>query len=415
MTQRLTDDDVAAGAAGPPPHMHLAYLLLLSRATPADVSACVRLLRAIHHADNLVAIHLDAKAPEEEFVALKTAVEGDPRLGPMCFFLRRAPVSWAGISVIQTHLRSMTELLARGKEWLYWINLSGADYPLMSQDALRRVLSSLPAPMDFIPDDYWMPFPYKSDMYDNLFDDPAISDVLANAPARDAPSETTPTNRLDALTGKYRPVSHGGSSLTDGATQHHGLAKNGSAGCTGVRGKGTDTRVRHGQDHLLVQFCKTIPAYFVFSRDTCEYLLGDVDGRVRDALVHFSTVFAPDELIYGTLLANSGRARARIPRSLMFESWPSLDAAHPSMVTGEHWELIRGCVAPFARKFAPGDAVLDRIDRELLGNVSSNEWRAAAVIEAVNKVFIPPEALSFSMVPVRKAATARAALGYVLH
>lgn len=45
--------------------------------------------------------------------------------------------------MVDVTLRAMAHLLATGKEWHYFINLSAVDYPLMTQDDLRKVLFTI--------------------------------------------------------------------------------------------------------------------------------------------------------------------------------------------------------------------------------------------------------------------------------
>eukprot|EP00899_Mesostigma_viride_P004214 jgi/Mesvir1/13794/Mv25589-RA.1 len=361
--------------------MGIAYSILLTRARTAEVSSCLRLLRAIYHEDNVVAVHLDAKAPGEELVALEAALGRDPLLRGMAFVVPRTGVVWGGVSMVTTALRVMSTLLRRDKpavRWSYWINLSGSDYPLMTQESLRRVLMSLPAPMDFMPvyEEYGhltLEKPSKSHRY--LVDDPAIADAI--------------------LLGRNRNVSSYGPSPY--GTQRNSLSH--------------FYLVQLGKDQLSFQWCKAAPPSYVFSRTTCEFLVEDPEGTVRDALVHLSGSFAPDELFYPTVLANSPRHRAWVHYPLMCTTWEPNASHATTLNAAQHWGFLTGCGTPFARKFLPGSAVLDRIDAEFLGNPGDNERRVTAALAAINGMFIPESALEFSAGPRSVTTGAESQLG----
>eukprot|EP00899_Mesostigma_viride_P015853 jgi/Mesvir1/24269/Mv10970-RA.1 len=362
--------------------MGIAYSILLTRARTAEVSGCLRLLRAIYHEDNVVAVHLDAKAPGEELVALEAALGKDPLLRGMAFVVPRTGVVWGGVSMVTTALRLMSMLLRLDKpavRWSYWINLSGSDYPLMTQKSLRRVLMSLPAPMDFMPahEEYGLlPLGKPSKWHRYLVDDPAIAHGI--------------------LLGRNRNVS--AYSPSAASTQRNILSH--------------FLRVPLGKDQLSFQWCKTVPPSYVFSRATCEFFVADPEGTVRDALVHLSSSFASDEIFYPTVLANSPRHRAWVHYPLMCTTWRP-NAAHPTTLNAseQHWGFLTGCGTPFARKFLPGSTVLDRIDAEFLGNSADNERRVTAALAAINGMFIPESALEFSAGPRSVTTGAESQLG----
>eukprot|EP00899_Mesostigma_viride_P024630 jgi/Mesvir1/5351/Mv15439-RA.3 len=346
--------------------MGIACAIMLTRAGHADVPAYLRLLRAIYHEDNLVAIHLDAKAPEKEYDALRSAVEGDPLVSRTTFFTRRAPATWGGVSMVTTLLRMMSELLRRDPRWEYCVHLSGSDYPLMTQNAFRQLLASLPAPMDLMHDsEDWLSSPGKVSWYNELWLDPAVTDVIL---ARD----TMPSLAL-------RSDSHEPAGL---------LAER--------RDRVKIYQYLQPKELLSVQRCKSFPSQYVFSRASVEYLISDPDGVARDALLVQSEAFAPDECMYPTVLANSDmHNRRRVHLGMMCTTWKP-GASHPSNLTEKHWEFLKACKTAFARKFVPGNPVLDRIDREFLGNATSNRERVAASLAAINALFVPVEALEFT-------------------
>ena len=112
--------------------MKLAYFVLIHR-YPEQFS---KLFRAIYDPNNYYLIHVDKKAG----VAVKEFVKELLMGFENTAILESQNVLWGGYSMVDVELRGMSALLKSHFKWDYFINLSGQDYPLRSQDYIRDFL-----------------------------------------------------------------------------------------------------------------------------------------------------------------------------------------------------------------------------------------------------------------------------------
>jgi Core-2/I-Branching enzyme len=111
----------------------IAYLILVHR-YPEQFK---RMFRAIYHPLNHYLIHVD-----------KTSEKGISQ-NIQCFLkdysnadiLKPEKALWGGYSLVNIELRGMTQLLKLSKDWTHFINLSGQDFPLKTQDFIRQFLT----------------------------------------------------------------------------------------------------------------------------------------------------------------------------------------------------------------------------------------------------------------------------------
>ena len=111
----------------------IAYLILVHR-LPEQFK---RLFKAIYHPDNHYLIHLDKKAGVEVSENVRKFLFGFDNV----HFLKSGNVVWGGYSMIQAELNGMRYLLEINKKWDFFINLSGQDHPLKSQEIIRNFLT----------------------------------------------------------------------------------------------------------------------------------------------------------------------------------------------------------------------------------------------------------------------------------
>ncbi|MBU1345728.1 MAG: beta-1,6-N-acetylglucosaminyltransferase [Alphaproteobacteria bacterium] len=112
----------------------IAYLLLVHR-FPDQFE---RLFRAIHHPDHHYVVHVDANAEP----GVGRRIEAFLSAYPNAAMLKSRPALWGGYSLVDAELRGMARLLEMGADWEFFINLSGQDFPLKSQSAIRAFLSA---------------------------------------------------------------------------------------------------------------------------------------------------------------------------------------------------------------------------------------------------------------------------------
>lgn len=98
------------------------------------------LFNAIYDPGDVFVIHIDKKSPGPTWRRMTSLVGNKPNV----HFLRRRRVAWGGWNLAAVTLASIRLLLDRDKEWAYFINLSGQDYPLRPPDEIRGELARSP-------------------------------------------------------------------------------------------------------------------------------------------------------------------------------------------------------------------------------------------------------------------------------
>ena len=114
----------------------IAYFLLVHR-YPAQFK---RLFQAIYAPGNHYVIHVDKSsgvALSEEIADFLAPYQGVDLLEPR-------DALWGGYSLVEAELRGMARLLEMGESWTHYINLSGQDFPLKSQDYIRQFFAANP-------------------------------------------------------------------------------------------------------------------------------------------------------------------------------------------------------------------------------------------------------------------------------
>lgn len=114
----------------------IAYFLLVHR-FPEQFK---RLLRAIYAPGNQYVIHIDRSSGAaiakdiSAFIAPYQGVE----------LLVAQDALWGGYSLVDAELRGMARLLEMDSRWSHYINLSGQDFPLKSQNYIREFFAANP-------------------------------------------------------------------------------------------------------------------------------------------------------------------------------------------------------------------------------------------------------------------------------
>ncbi|MFM2393347.1 MAG: hypothetical protein RLZZ546_1329 [Bacteroidota bacterium] len=118
------------------PNLHqvnIAYFILVHR-FPEQFK---RLFKAIYDSDNHYLIHLDKKMDAHLHDELVTFLKDYP----FTYILESENINWGGYSMVQAELNGMKFLLNHRLKWDYFINLSGQDFPLKSQNIIRNFLT----------------------------------------------------------------------------------------------------------------------------------------------------------------------------------------------------------------------------------------------------------------------------------
>ena len=111
----------------------IAYLVLVHR-YPEQFK---RLFRAIHDPENQYLVHVDKNSGS----ALEADIRAFLAPYPNAAVLESKKALWGGYSLVDAELRGMAKLLEMGKDWKYFINLSGQDFPLMTQQRIKAFLA----------------------------------------------------------------------------------------------------------------------------------------------------------------------------------------------------------------------------------------------------------------------------------
>jgi len=113
--------------------INIAYLILVHR-LPDQFK---RLFKALYDPCNFYLIHIDKKASQEIGEEVSAFLQEYPNV----HILKSKNVVWGGYSMVQAELDGIKYLLEMKMKWDYFINLSGQDYPLKSQEIIKEFLS----------------------------------------------------------------------------------------------------------------------------------------------------------------------------------------------------------------------------------------------------------------------------------
>ena len=126
-----------------PPPPRLAYLI---SGTKGDGQRMQRTLQALYHPRNYYLLHLDLAAPTRERINLARYVKSEvtfQRNGNVYVVGKANLVTYRGPTMISATLHGAAILLRKAKDWDWFINLSAADYPLITQDGTSLVCEHL--------------------------------------------------------------------------------------------------------------------------------------------------------------------------------------------------------------------------------------------------------------------------------
>ncbi len=114
----------------------IAYLLLVHR-FPNQFK---RLFKAIYHLENHYVVHIDKRSGP----ILQEQIKEFLSHFPNTTLLKSENAFWGGYSLVDAELRGINKLLKMSNKWKFFINLSGQDFPLKSQEYIRDYLSAHP-------------------------------------------------------------------------------------------------------------------------------------------------------------------------------------------------------------------------------------------------------------------------------
>jgi len=115
------------------PHVRIAYFIMVHH----KPEIFKEMFQKIYARDQFYLIHIDRKASLEVTEEIQLYLIKFPN----AYILESTNILYGGFSMIQAELNAMEFLLNVSSEWDYFINLSGEDYPLKSQNIIRKFLS----------------------------------------------------------------------------------------------------------------------------------------------------------------------------------------------------------------------------------------------------------------------------------
>lgn len=116
----------------PSNNAQIAYYIMVHR-LPEQFK---RLFKAIYHTENYYLIHIDKKVEGGVSEDINQFLSDYPNAS----IIESSNVDWGGYSMVQAELNGMNHLLELGIQWDFFINLSGQDYPLKSQEYIQQFL-----------------------------------------------------------------------------------------------------------------------------------------------------------------------------------------------------------------------------------------------------------------------------------
>ncbi|PKU85902.1 beta-glucuronosyltransferase GlcAT14B-like [Dendrobium catenatum] len=287
----------------------IAYLLT---GTKGDSQRMRRTLQAIYHPRNQYILHLDLEAPPRERIELAMYVKGDSVfsvIDNVRVIAKGNLVTYRGPTMIACTLHAIAILLKENLKWDWFINLSASDYPLMTQDDILHVFSSVPRDLNFI--EHSQSTGWKVNQRAKpIIIDPGLYlskkfDVVVTSERRELPTS------FKLFTGS---------------------------------------------------------AWVMLSRAFLEYCIWGWESLPRTILMYYVNFISSPEGYFHTVICNSDDFRnTTVGHDLHYIAWDNPPKQHPRTLSRKDFNDMVKSGAPFARKFPKDDPVLDKIDHELLG------------------------------------------------
>lgn len=115
------------------PTVRIAYFIMVHHQPEAFIS----MFPKIYTRDQFYLVHIDRKSAEDVTEKIQLFLTQFPNV----HILESMNIISGGFSMIRAELNAMEYLLNASREWDYFINLSGEDYPLKSQYVIRKFLA----------------------------------------------------------------------------------------------------------------------------------------------------------------------------------------------------------------------------------------------------------------------------------
>ncbi len=279
--------------------MCVAYLVMVHK----NSEQFKRLFRAIYHPANYYLIHVDKKSKPEIHKETENFLSEYSNV----FILESQNVNWGGYSVLRPEIEAIKKLLEINSDWQFFINLSGQDFPLKTQDYIHSFLNCHKTCNFFKVSDQrrdWYASYFRVRVIFFEFGSP-VNKVLPFPMFRQFPASITP---------------YIGSQM------------------------------------------------FIATRDFCNYVL---ESRLSKKLQkYYKNTFVPDEGFFQTLIMNSPfkKTVVRDNMRIIQTKKPNSGALHPTILTKEDYSFLIQSGNLFARKFdeSVDSEIMDMLEEHLL-------------------------------------------------
>ncbi|KAG9159174.1 hypothetical protein Leryth_018159 [Lithospermum erythrorhizon] len=286
----------------------LAYLI---SGTKGDVGSLKRLLLAVYHPRNYYVLHLDNDALDSERLELAKYAKSEKVMREFrnVMVIGKANlVTEKGPTMIASTLHGIAILLKQAKWWDWFINLSASDYPLMPQDDILHIFSYLPRDLNFLE--------HTSNIGWKEFQ-------------------------------RAKPI------IIDPGLYHS--KKSGVFWAKEKRSAPASFKLFTGS------------SWVVLTRPFLEFCIWGWDNLPRTLLMYYTNFVSSTEGYFHSVVCNhKDYQNTTVNHDLHYIRWDNPPKQHPMNLTIDHFNDMVHSGAPFARKFAKDDPVLEKIDKEVL-------------------------------------------------
>lgn len=291
--------------------------------TGGESKKMMRLVKAVYHPRNRYLLHLDAASDASERIGLARSVQSErlfKAFGNVDVVGKTYAVDQTGASAVAAVLHGAAVLLRICQDWDWFITLSASDYPLVTQDDLLHVFTSVPRDLNFI--DHTSDLGWKeAGRFDKIVVDPNLY-----------MSKTTQIFFA------------------------------------------TETRKTPDAFKLF-----TGSPWVMLTRSFLEHCIYSWDNLPRKILMYFSNAPYSIEAYFQTVICNTPEFQnTTVNEDLRFFLWDDPPRPEPIALNQSHYKPMMKSGAAFARPFLQDEAVLDRLDEKVLrrppNGVARGKW-----------------------------------------
>ncbi|KAK7357681.1 hypothetical protein VNO80_16976 [Phaseolus coccineus] len=276
-----------------------------------DKDRILRLLLAVYHPRNRYLLHLGRDARDEERQALVAATRGVPAIrafGNVDVVGKADYVTYLGSSNVAITLRAAAIMLKLDSGWNWFITLSALDYPLITQDDLSHVFSSVRRDLNFI--DHTGDLGWKeTDRFQPIVVDPGLYLARKSQIFHATEKRATP-NAFKLFTGS---------------------------------------------------------PWVILSRPFLEFCIFGWDNLPRTLLMYFTNVKLSQEGYFHSVICNAPEFKnTTVNGDLRYIVWDNPPKMEPLFLNASLYDQMVESGAAFARQFHLNNPVLDMIDEKIL-------------------------------------------------